>query len=352
MRRVFALLIVVFLGLPTLFAAIWAVGLTRAALSPELLADLPHRVVSQLPELADDLVAAAEDGRTQVDPDSRTWLRAIARSPMKLDEALHRSGLSAWAEGELSDSLTRFGQVLRGRADPDEATLDLRPLKVALQSEALVTFSAGVTSSLPPCDAGGQVRWQNVMETGCGEIPPCRPPEGTVAMTWKNTVARALRDMPDRVRYFHDDHPFPPGVNWAKAAVTISALVFLLPLLLLAAGAGVAGGGWGKFLHWLGLSAVAGGLLAWGSVEIGRRAMVVGVAEGWHRGADSLFPALHWFLFQPGTGILATVGQIFFDPVATVAQTTCVVGLILFAFGFFLQPKPKAPAAPPPATPA
>ncbi|HNX98046.1 MAG TPA: hypothetical protein PKK12_10235, partial [Candidatus Aminicenantes bacterium] len=107
MRRVFALLIVVFLGLPALFAAIWAVGLTRAALSPELLADLPHRVVSQLPELADELVTAAEDGRTQVDPDSRVWLRAIARSPMKLDEALNRSGLNTWAAGELSDSLMR-----------------------------------------------------------------------------------------------------------------------------------------------------------------------------------------------------------------------------------------------------
>ncbi len=342
MRKAVALLIIVLLALPTLFAAIWAVGLTRAALSPELLADLPHRIITQLPELTDELVTAAEDGRAQIDADSRMWLRAIARSPVKLEEAMRKSGLASWAEGELADSLTRLGQVLRGKAHPGEAELDLRPLKTALSSEVWATFTEGVVAGLPPCDDQGLARWQGRVAGRGSDLPPCRPSEGVAVGAWKEVALRAVRDMPDRVDYFSGDHALPSGVNFAKVVVALSAVVFLLPLLFLLMGAGIAGGGWGKFLHWFGLSSVAGGVLAWGSVEIGRRAMLLGATEGWHRGGDSLFPAVHWFLFQPGSGILATVGQLFFDPVAMVAQTVCVIGLILFALGYFVKPKTAA----------
>ena len=40
-RKIIGLLIIILLGIPTLFGIIWAVGLTRAAVSSEILSDLP-----------------------------------------------------------------------------------------------------------------------------------------------------------------------------------------------------------------------------------------------------------------------------------------------------------------------
>jgi hypothetical protein len=48
-RRLIGLLLIVFLGLPTLFGIIWAVGMIKASVSAEFLTDLPREIIADLP---------------------------------------------------------------------------------------------------------------------------------------------------------------------------------------------------------------------------------------------------------------------------------------------------------------
>ena len=51
-RRLIGALIVILLGVPLLFAIIWAVGFTRAAVSPQMVSELPQRIATEVPGLS------------------------------------------------------------------------------------------------------------------------------------------------------------------------------------------------------------------------------------------------------------------------------------------------------------
>jgi len=49
-----------FIGLPILFAVIWAVGITRAAVSPELVSDLPKEIIEEVPSIVEEVFEEAK----------------------------------------------------------------------------------------------------------------------------------------------------------------------------------------------------------------------------------------------------------------------------------------------------
>ena len=48
-RKSIGVLIIIFIGIPVLFGVIWAVGVTRAVISPEFLSDLPQEIIQKIP---------------------------------------------------------------------------------------------------------------------------------------------------------------------------------------------------------------------------------------------------------------------------------------------------------------
>jgi len=49
-RKVIGLLIIIFIGVPVLISIIWAVGITRAVVSPEFLSEMPREIITKIPE--------------------------------------------------------------------------------------------------------------------------------------------------------------------------------------------------------------------------------------------------------------------------------------------------------------
>jgi hypothetical protein len=131
-RKIIGAFIIVFLGLPALFGVIWAVGLIRASVSPEFMSDLPREIITEVPQLTDEIFKAAQDKDVISDENTRAWFQAAAKTGISPRNLLAKTGLLDWLENELSTSLKEIGQVLRGERRPREIWIDLQPLKNGL----------------------------------------------------------------------------------------------------------------------------------------------------------------------------------------------------------------------------
>ena len=46
---------IIFIGLPLIFGIIWAVGITKAAVSPEFITAFPQEIIAEIPLIIDEV---------------------------------------------------------------------------------------------------------------------------------------------------------------------------------------------------------------------------------------------------------------------------------------------------------
>ena len=136
-RKIIALLIIIFFGLPLLFGIIWTVGLTKATVSPEFISELPQEIIQEVPEIAEEIFQEAQDERMIRDENTRAWFKAAADAGVTPRQFMAEIGLLDWLENEVSESLEQIGEVMRGERRPRTITIDLRPLKDILLREEI-----------------------------------------------------------------------------------------------------------------------------------------------------------------------------------------------------------------------
>ncbi|UCH92942.1 MAG: hypothetical protein JSV88_21975, partial [Candidatus Aminicenantes bacterium] len=101
-RKVIALLIIIFIAIPVLIGIIWSVGFTRAVVSPEFLSEIPRDIITKIPDLLEETLEAVDREDVIRDEDARAWVRAVAEVETTPKELLEKIGIMDWLRNELS----------------------------------------------------------------------------------------------------------------------------------------------------------------------------------------------------------------------------------------------------------
>jgi hypothetical protein len=333
-RKIIGVLIIILVAIPVLFGITWAVGLVKASVSPEFLSDLPREIIAELPASADAVFKAAQDKDFIDDPATRIWFQAAAKTGTSMRDLMESSGMTGWMQGELSASLARVGEILRGESPMEAVTIDMRPLKKALLAPAVDKFLEGTVANLPPCDESGLKAWKDLaagLEPG-RDLPACSPDPVLAKAALLVARNRAVREMHDSVQVFEGVQPFPFHRFGITRGVTMASyFLFLIPALFILIGVLVGQNTPAGRLRWSGISVLAG------SVPVLILAIGIKKFSGWllHGGMFNwqspwtsdlgrmVVDKLNWIPSRVINGL--------FSPVVSVAAVVTVLGIVLLA---------------------
>jgi hypothetical protein len=355
-RKIIGLILIVFFGLPLLFAAIWGVGLIKATVSPKFLTDLPRQIITEMPAKADEIFRDAQSDQYITDENTRAWFQAAAKTGITPSELMARTGLLQWMSGELSGSLREIGQVLRGEKRPRPVVINLRPLKEALLSAEVGRVLEQTLDNLPPCGESGQKAWQEIAAYGPRhrELPACRPGPAVSREDLLQARELAVGRIDDEVTVFNAARhmpAFPLGLS--RTISLLSYLLFLMPAVFIFLGAVIADSTPSGFLKWSGVSVFVGGLPALVlalSAKYFALWAIGGGALGWN---DHPVSELGELVFDKMKDIPERIVSQLFSPVVIVALLVCVAGVVLFALSFSVRDgSKKARKSVPPAAKA
>ncbi|MCJ7615127.1 MAG: hypothetical protein MUO43_01120 [Desulfobacterales bacterium] len=334
-RRIIGLLMIIFFGLPLIFGIIWAVGLTKAAVSPEFVTEFPQKIIAEIPVIIDEVFEEAQKKNVISDPNTRAWFEAAASVEISPRELIKRIGLEDWMDHELSGLFEDVEDILRGTKRVRTLVFDLRPLKDALLHEDFFLYIEDVLDNLPLCDEIGQRRWDRFRgsDRDWFSRKACRPDRETMQSIFADMRESIEYDIPDDISLFRDVHVFPLGIS--RVVVWLSYSLFLFPAAVLFLAALIAATSPASFFRWSGISILSGGLIPLVSTlffkQMARWALFV------RPYSDSWSTELQNLIVDKTEWIHLSVIDFLFSPVVQVAGVVCVVGVILFAISFIVS---------------
>jgi len=348
LRKIIGLLIIVFIGLPILFGVIWAVGLTRAAVSPEFLSELPREIIEEVPRITDEIFEEAQDPAVISDPDIRAWFKAAARTGKSPRDVITESGLLDWMENELGRSLEDIGEIMRGKSRLRAITIDLRPLRRALTHPAVEDYIKAVLAELPPCDAEQLEDWEDAIryDRDWLEFPACVPDPVLVESALAAWREGSLRDMDDEIEVFSNPR-LPRGLRRLGISRLVSMLsygMFLIPLLILVLAALIAGCSTGGFFRWFGGPVFLGGLSVAALAFLARQAAWWGL-DAFYWCPESGVTDLGALALDKTYGLQSMVVGHLFSPVLSLAGIICLIGVLFFGLSFLFPRRATRPSA-------
>jgi hypothetical protein len=339
-RKTIALLIIIFIGIPSLMAVIWAVGITRAVVSPEFLSDLPREIINKVPNMLDEVLEDVDREYVITDKRTRAWVRAFAGADTSPKELLEEIGVMAWLENELSRSVEDIGKIFRGEIRPRTIMLDLRPLKSALKHEKIDRYLAEVLNKLPSCSDEQMREWLAEAHDldGLDELPPCRPPDLDEAVKiLRSNWGREVEDIPDEVEMLKVEgrwHFRDSGVDIIRIVVSLTFFLFFFPAVILAAAALIATSSGSGILRWIGVSTLVGGILTLILSKFAGRFLEWGIgAFPFSYSYTDIPPAAEIFIEKTGDIYLGVVNHLF-SGVNMVCGVVCIVGIVLIALSY------------------
>jgi hypothetical protein len=334
-RKIMGLLLIVFVGLPLLFGIIWAVGLTKAAVSPEFVSDFPQEIIMEIPGMIDTIFEEAKDEDVITDSNTRAWFEAAARTDVSPRELMERIGLLDWMNHELSDLLDDVGAILRGTRRARNLIVDLRPLKDALQHEEFYNYLRNVLDHLPSCNETELEKWERSVWSGADwfDRPACRPDQATYEAIIEDVRDEIVYDIPNEISILENVRFFPFGIS--RVVTWLSYALFLIPALVIFLASLVAATSPASFFRWSGISVFLGGLS--GLVL----SLLTGQAARWavyfRPYSDTWSSDLQNLVIDKTEWIQLAVIDHLFSPVVVVAGAVCVVGFLLFIISFIAR---------------
>ena len=357
-RKIIAILIIAFIGLPILFGVIWVVGLTKATVSSEFISDLPQEIIREIPDIAQEIFEEGQDEKVIRDENTRAWFLAAEKAGVSPKQFLADIGLLDWLKYELSDSLDEVGEILRGERRARPITIDLRPLKDILMRDEIDQYLMQVLEELPPCDEEGEREWQQIGRWGLDdrELPACRPDMEVAREALMEWRMDAVSEMENEVEIFEDVEFIPFGLS--RFLTVISSFLFVFPALFIFIGSLIAATSPASFFRWCGISTFIGALPALLLAFFVKYISLWGlkIAPFYSSDWGSWSPELQELILDKTSWIPMRIIDQIFSPVVTVAAIVCVLGIVLFAISLMVRNKPKGRAvtsaqAPPPVSP-
>jgi hypothetical protein len=337
-RVILGLLIILFIGFPLLLGTIWTVGVTKGVISPSFVSQLPQEIISETPELVDSIFEEALDEDVISDSNTRAWFKAAEETGVKPSDIFREIGLQSWFEDEVLRVLDNVADVLSGKKRARPMTLDLRPLRSALQHPALDRYITDVLNRLPVCDESGEQLWRDALQRDLEDVrlPACRP-DVTITSEILDEVRDHFieADMEDEVEIFSGVRA--PHFGISKTVQLFSYGLFFLPVLFLLIGSLIAGQSSGSVLRWGGGSLLFGGLISLGLSYFVQN--ISALALRFHPFAyESQWGSdLEMLIYEKIEWIPTSILDHVFSPVVQISGIVCVVGLIIFAISFTLR---------------
>ncbi len=343
-RKTIAVFFIVCVGIPVLLGIIWAVGVTRAVVSPRFLSEVPREIIDKLPVMMDEVVASSDYDTAYMDEDEREWLkaaRAVKTSPKQLMEDI---GLMNWLRSDFTASLDRVGKILRGETDAGPVILNMRPLKEALKHEKVKQYLTDILQQLPECTDSRVNRWEEALAhiDYNDHLPACKPIDlqkavEVVSLHWNHDID----EIPDEVNLVKSrrgdlfDHR---AINFAQLVVTLTFFLFLIPAVFLALFALVATSSGPSMLRWMGYpTIIAGGLsfllakFSYSLAQFGSHELSFGFDHVFNRGLW-----LDDVMVEKFSDMGFLVLDHIFESVGKVSGVVCIVGVILIAVSYLV----------------
>ncbi len=366
-RKSIGVLIIIFIGIPVLFGVIWAVGVTRAVISPEFLSDLPQEIIQKVPAMIDEVLVEVDREDMVTDPNERAWFKAVANAKTSPRELMGQIGLMDWMQNELLVKFQQMGKMLRGEIPLKPMMLDLRPLKKALRHEAIKAYLVDILKNLPPCDDTQKAEWAAAAANprSLKDLPACRPSEldlETSALAINFVREHEIEEIPDEVNLFKTNHRFHRGLDFMHSVTAVTYLLFLIPAFFILLAALIGGTGKSGILRWMAVPTFIGGISAYALSSVVKHAipwsMALGPEAQIHIHGHSITP-FEQLVATKASGIWdLVIGQIL-KGVNSTAGIVCVVAVVLYALSYLVssesqsqQPQPtQQPQQPAPQTP-
>jgi hypothetical protein len=329
-------------ALPILFGIIWAVGLTKSAISPEFVSEIPQQIIDETPIILEEIFKDAQDPDFISNANTRRWFRTAAEVGIAPRELMRETGLLAWMENELSGSLKKVGDMLRGERRARTISIDLTPLKAALQHEAIDQYLEEILDRLPACGLDELALWEEAYDRDIDwfELPPCRPEPNIALSVFRAERMRALNDMDDEINILEGVRYPPLGIS--RSVTLFSYGLFIIPALFLFAGAIIAATSPAGFCRWLGISTIAAGLPALVLALVTRylSSWALHLTPFWETGLSDL----EELVLEKVIWIPQLVIRHLFDGVVVLAGAVCIIGLVIFALSFVVSNKRRSKA--------
>ncbi len=338
-RKIIALLIIIFMGIPILFGVIWFVGLTKATVSPEFLTDLPREIIADVPEMAEEIFTEAQSERVITNENTRVWFRAAAEAGVTPIHVIEETGLQDWLRNELSETLRETGEVLRGKRRPKTIVLDLRPLKEILLRDDIDRYLMRILEQLPPCNEEGTQAWMEIANGDWeDEMPPaCRPDLNIAQEILKYERIEAVSEMEEEIEIFEDVRFIPFGIS--RVITWFSYSLFLIPAFFIFIGALIAATSPASFFRWTGVSilfaAIPALLLSFFVKSVSLWALNFVPYSYSH--AETWSAELNDLVLEKISWIPVKIIEFLFSPVVAVSGTVCIIGLVIFVISFMVR---------------
>jgi len=361
-RKIIALLILVFFGIPILFGVIWFVGLTKATVSPEFLTDLPREIIADIPEMAEEIFREAQSESVITDENTRAWFKAAADAGVTPTQVMEETGLQDWLSNELSEKLSETGEVLRGKRRARSIVLNLRPLKEILLRDDIDRYMLRILEQLPPCDERGMDTWMEIAEEDRDDRwpPACRPDLDIALDVLRYERIEAVSDMEEEVEVFEDVRFIPFGIS--RAITWFSYSLFLIPAVFIFFGALIAATSPASFFRWAGVS------ILFAAIPALLLSLFVKTVSLWalnfvpysYSHAETWSTELNDLILEKTSWIPVIIVEHLFSPVVAISGTVCIIGLVIFVISFMVRdriqtriverqivaPAPEAPEKP------
>jgi len=286
LRKIIGALVLLFIGIPILFSIIWGVGIAKGILSSNSYKEIPQFIASEMPELINELIEEAKinPDSSELDDESRMWLKAMAKTGIPFKEVMIQTGLKEWLDEDFSDSMYLLGKILSGERKYAPIYLNLDKLKKAISSDYLAEYLAKVVKNLPSCNSTEEKFWTKGLSEGnfLDSLPDCSPKSTdikTLKKLFKNSLIAKTEEIPEKVdilsnnslgfrldgergsKYYSKHRP-EDGLRFLRAFNTYSYLLFLIPFFFIFLGAVIADSTLSGFLVWSGGATTIAGVLS------------------------------------------------------------------------------------------
>jgi hypothetical protein len=338
-RKLIGLFIILFIVLPLMFGIIWTVGITKAAVSPDMVQKVPQMIISEVPDIIENSIERFKLNDIN-NKDSRRIIKAIKESGVSVDEFFDKSGLSKWLNTELSDSFYKIGEILKGNLSPEIIYLNMKPLKEALTADWTMNYIKRVFENLPVCNDEEMNEWENIIRGSDlkSDFPVCRYLDSnSVSSLIKRNIKNDMRDIPDKVEIFNPGDDFPIGLNISRLTISLSYILFLFPFLLLFLGSFIADSTKTGFLRWSGYSTLASGIIPLTTgyllkdiIKITNNFFNVSVIKN---GFDRIF-------YEDISFLTSKILDYLFTPVIKLSAVIVLIGVVIIGFSYILE-KPE-----------
>ncbi len=332
---------IIFFGLPLLFGIIWAVGITKAAVSPEFITEFPQEIIAEIPRMIDEVFEEGQKRNVISDPNTRAWFEAAGSVEISPRELMQRIGLEDWMDHELSELLEDLNGILKGTRRMRTLVFDLRPLKEALVHEEFFRYIEDVLDKLPLCDDMGQRRWERFRgdDLDWFSRKACRPDRETIQSIFADMRDSIEYDIPDDITLFEDVRFFPLGIS--RMVTWLSYFLFLFPVTFIFLAALIAATSPASFFRWSGISILVGGLFPLTSSlffkHLARWVLYIRpYSHSWSTELQNL-------IVDKTEWIHLSLIDFLFSPVVQVAVVVCAVGIILFAISLIVSSRGHTP---------